>query len=53
MRDTAGASREPSSQGICEKDIDLAIVLELKKLLEQNKKIGVYYTRVDDSNPVL
>lgn len=25
-------------QGICEKDIDLAIVLELKKLLEQNKK---------------
>lgn len=38
-------------QGICEKDIDLAIVLELKKLLEQNKKIGVYYTRVDDSNP--
>lgn len=42
-------------QGIYEKDINLAIVLELKKLLEadQNEKIGVYYTRTDDSNPSL
>ena len=35
-----------------EKNIDLAIVLELKKLFEQSSEnIGVYYTRTDDSNP--
>lgn len=40
-------------QGICEKDIDLAIVLELKKLFDKqtDTNIGVYYTRTDDSNP--
>lgn len=42
-------------QGIYEKDLNLAIVLQLKKLLdaEQDQKIGVYYTRTDDSNPSL
>lgn len=35
-----------------EKNIDLAIVLELKKIFDaSDKNIGVYYTRTDDSNP--
>ncbi len=39
--------------GVMEKDIDLAIVLELKKLFEgaDDPSIGVYYTRLDDSDP--
>lgn len=38
--------------GVLEKDIDLAIVLELKKLLDASEEnIKVYYTRTDDSNP--
>lgn len=40
-----------AKQGICEKDIDLKIVKELKELLDGNENIGVYYTRLDDSNP--
>ncbi|MGN0291918.1 MAG: N-acetylmuramoyl-L-alanine amidase [Lachnospiraceae bacterium] len=40
-----------AKQGICEKDIDLRIVEELKEFLDANEKIGVYYTRLDDSNP--
>jgi N-acetylmuramoyl-L-alanine amidase len=39
-------------QGAQEKDINLAIVLELKKLLDEDEhNIGVYYTRTDDTNP--
>lgn len=39
-------------QGIKEKDIDLAILLELRKIFEESdENIGVYYTRTDDSNP--
>lgn len=38
-------------QGIYEKDIDLAIVQELQKLMRKEANIGVYYTRTDDSNP--
>ena len=36
-----------------EKDIDLAIVRELKKLFDDagDEKLGVYYTRLDDSDP--
>ena len=36
-----------------EKDIDLAIVRELKKLFDTagDEKLGVYYTRLDDSDP--
>lgn len=39
--------------GVQEKNIDLAIVKQLKKLFDQNKdeKLGVYYTRLDDSDP--
>jgi N-acetylmuramoyl-L-alanine amidase len=38
--------------GVYEKDLNLDIVLELKKLFDRSdKSIGVYYTRVDDSNP--
>ncbi|MBQ8278522.1 MAG: N-acetylmuramoyl-L-alanine amidase [Roseburia sp.] len=38
--------------GILEKDIDLAIVLEIQKLFElSDENIRVYYTRIDDSNP--
>lgn len=48
-----GSAPGAVKQGIYEKDIDLAIVLELKKLFEESgqKNIGVYYTRTDDSNP--
>lgn len=39
-------------QGIMEKDINLAIVRELKELLDKNdRNIGVYYTRTEDVNP--
>lgn len=40
--------------GVQEKDIDLEIVKELKKLfdLSEDDRLGVYYTRLDDSNPV-
>lgn len=39
-------------QGIMEKDINLAIVKELKELLDKNdRNIGVYYTRTEDVNP--
>lgn len=39
--------------GVQEKDIDLAIVKQIKKLFDQNEDqtIGVYYTRLDDSDP--
>ncbi len=42
-----------TKQGIYEKDIDLDIVLELKEIFDasEDKSIGVYYTRTDDSNP--
>lgn len=43
--------------GVSEKDIDLAILLELKELLdeaqEEDSGLKVYYTRTDDSNPSL
>ena len=41
-----------TKQGVCEKDINLDIVLELKKYFDAcDKNIGVYYTRIDDTNP--
>ena len=41
-----------TKQGVYEKDLNLDIVLELKKLFDRtDKNIGVYYTRTDDSNP--
>lgn len=39
-------------QGVQEKDLNLGILLKLKELLDENdKNIGVYYTRTDDTNP--
>ena len=45
-------------KNVREKDIDLAIVLQLKQLFDEatagdlrGKKLGVYYTRLDDSDP--
>lgn len=41
-----------TQRGIYEKDINLAILLELQDLFEKHgEDIGVYYTRTDDSNP--
>lgn len=38
--------------GVLEKNIDLAIVMALKELLDASEEdIRVYYTRTDDSNP--
>ncbi len=53
--DAGHGSRAPGAikQGIYEKNIDLAIVLELKAIFDadENSNIGVYYTRTEDSNP--
>jgi N-acetylmuramoyl-L-alanine amidase len=40
-------------QGVLEKDLNLAIVLELKKLLSSHKNWKIYYTRTNDSAPSL
>lgn len=42
-----------TKQDVYEKDIDLNIVLKLKEIFDasEDKSIGVYYTRTDDSNP--
>ncbi len=47
--DTPGAIYE----GVEEKDIDLSITRELKSLFDEAKDedIGVYYTRLEDTNP--
>ena len=52
--DAGHGGRDPGAnrKGILEKNIDLGITLELKKLLDVSEEnIGVYYTRIDDSNP--
>lgn len=52
--DAGHGGRAPGAtkQGVMEKEIDLAIVLQLKAIFEaSDKNIGVYYTRTDDSNP--
>lgn len=47
-----GSAPGAIKQGIAEKDIDLAIVLALKEIFDTTEDhIGVYYTRLDDSNP--
>lgn len=40
-------------QGVCEKDIDLDIVLKLKEIFDasEDTSVGVYYTRTNDTNP--
>ena len=42
-------------QGICEKDINLDILIELKELFDtaNDASVGVYYTRTTDQNPTL
>lgn len=52
--DAGHGGRAPGAtkQGVNEKDIDLAIALQLKDILEKSdENIGVYFTRTDDSNP--
>lgn len=52
--DAGHGGRAPGAtkQGVKEKDIDLAIVLQLKEIMDASEEnIGVYYTRTDDSNP--
>ena len=48
-----GSSVGAVRDGVYEKDLNLAIVQKLAALLEQEKgkKIGVYYTRTDDTDP--
>ena len=49
-----GRASGASKNKIDEKNINLAIVMELKALLDEClQNIGVYYTRTDDSNPTL
>jgi len=49
-----GKAAGATKKDVCEKDIDLEIVLELKKIFDSSdENIGVYYTRLDDSNPRL
>lgn len=50
-----GGSSPGAVQGdVMEKNIDLAIVKEVKALFdESDESIGVFYTRLDDSNPTL
>lgn len=52
--DAGHGSRAPGAvkQGVAEKDIDLAILLQFKELMKGCKEnIGVYYTRTSDKNP--
>lgn len=56
--DTGHGGSAPGAvkMNIMEKDLNLAIALELKKLLdklEKEKNIKVYYTRTEDVNPTL
>ncbi len=54
--DAGHGGRAPGAtkQGVNEKDIDLAIVLQLKEIFDESDgTVGVYYTRTDDSNPTL
>ncbi|MCM1107390.1 MAG: N-acetylmuramoyl-L-alanine amidase [Blautia sp.] len=54
--DAGHGGRAPGAvkNGVSEKNIDLAILLELKELFEKaDGNIGVYYTRTSDTNPTL
>lgn len=54
--DAGHGGHEPGAvkRGVSEKNIDLAILLEAKKLFDDcPENIGVYYTRTEDTNPTL
>ena len=47
-----GRAAGATKRGVREKDVNLAIVLQLQKVFEESdENIGVYFTRTDDSNP--
>jgi N-acetylmuramoyl-L-alanine amidase len=49
-----GRASGASKNDIDEKNVNLAIVMDLKELLEDcPENIGVYFTRTDDANPTL
>lgn len=48
-----GSAPGAVKQGIQEKDLNLAIVLQLKELLDEHKDWKVYYTRTEDTGPTL
>ncbi len=52
--DAGHGGRVPGTvcQGVSEKNIDLAIVQKIKRIFDESEEnVGVYYTRLDDSNP--
>ena len=54
--DAGHGGRMPGAlkMGVAEKDIDLAILMQLKDIFDQDEQnIGVYYTRTTDANPTL
>lgn len=47
-----GSETGTVKQGVCEKDINLDIVIRLKEMFDASKEpVGVYYTRTTDENP--
>ena len=53
--DAGHGGRDPGAlrKDVYEKDINLAILKQVKALFDGNDKIKVYYTRTDDTNPGL
>lgn len=48
-----GNASGATQKGTQEKDINLAMLLELQAILDEDERIGVYYTRTTDVNPTL
>lgn len=50
--DAGHGGKDPGADisDVLEKDIDLAVVQKMKALFDVQESIGVYYTRLDDSN---
>lgn len=49
-----GSETGTVKQGVCEKDINLDIVIRLKEMFDASEEsVGVYYTRTTDENPDL
>lgn len=53
--DAGHGGRAPGAvkKGVSEKGLNLAVVQEIKALLDEEENIKVYYTRLDDTNPTL